>query len=91
MNSGQTPTMANFATLADVLAGCVTRVTADACDKLFAAATPPKGSAPTDTLTAAESIARYPWYRPKELYALLDSSIQSRKARTCAPFPICRI
>ena len=47
LNGPQTPTMANFATLADVLAGCVTRVTADACDKLFAAATPPKGSAPT--------------------------------------------
>ena len=31
LNSGQTPTMANFATLADVLAGCVTRVIADAC------------------------------------------------------------
>src|SRR5262249_35003322 len=29
LNSGQTPTMANFATLADVLAGCVTRVTVD--------------------------------------------------------------
>src|SRR5262249_52794416 len=29
LNSGQTPTMANFATLADVLAGCVTRVIAD--------------------------------------------------------------
>ena len=26
LNSGQTPTMANFATLADLLAGCVTRV-----------------------------------------------------------------
>ena len=44
LNSGQTPTMANFATLADVLAGCATRVSADACDKLFAAATPPKGA-----------------------------------------------
>src|SRR5262245_3154212 len=31
LNSGQTPTMANFASLADVLAGCVTQVTADAC------------------------------------------------------------
>jgi hypothetical protein len=41
LNSSQTPTMANFATLADVIAGCVTRVTADACDKLFVAATPP--------------------------------------------------
>src|SRR5262249_51108407 len=31
LNGGQTPTMANFATLADVLAGCVTQVTASAC------------------------------------------------------------
>src|SRR5262249_36582603 len=36
LNGGQTPTMANFATLADLLAGCATRVTADACGKLFA-------------------------------------------------------
>ena len=72
LNSGQTPTMANFATLADVLAGCATLVTADACDQLFIAATPPKGSAPTDTLTAAQSIARAPWYQPERLYALLD-------------------
>jgi hypothetical protein len=71
LNSSQTPTMANFATLANVLAGCVTRVTADACDKLFVAATPPKGNAPTDTLTAAEAIARYPWYLPKRLFTLL--------------------
>src|SRR5215831_284609 len=41
LNSGQTPTMANFATLADVLSGCVTQVTADACTKLFEAATTP--------------------------------------------------
>ena len=72
LNSSQTPTMANFATLADVLAGCVTRVTADACDKLFVAATPPTGAVPTDTLNAAESIARYPWYQPGRLFALLD-------------------
>jgi hypothetical protein len=73
LNSGQTPTMANFATLADVLAGCVTRVTADACDKLFVAATPPTGVAPNDTLKAAQSIARYPWYQPGRLFALLDA------------------
>ena len=40
LNSSQTPTMANFATLADLLSGCATRVKADACSKLFAAATP---------------------------------------------------
>jgi hypothetical protein len=72
LNSGQTPTMANFATLADILAGCATRVSADACSKLFAASTPPRGSAPTDTLTAAQSIARNSWYQPERLFALLD-------------------
>src|SRR5215468_157908 len=71
LNSGQTPTLANFATLADLLAGCVTQVMAEACSKLFAATTPPKGAAPTDTLTAAQSIARYPWYRPERVFALL--------------------
>jgi len=44
----------------------------NACDKLFAAATPPGGSAPTDTLPAAQNIARYPWYEPERLFALLD-------------------
>jgi hypothetical protein len=72
LNSSQTPTMANFATLANVLSGCAARAADDACGKLFAAATPPTGSAPTDTLTAAESIARYPWYKPERLFALLD-------------------
>src|SRR5215813_11359717 len=72
LNSGQTPTMANFATLADVLSGCVTQVTADACSKLFAAATTPNGTTPSDTLQAAQSIARYSWYRPERLFALMD-------------------
>ena len=46
LNSDQTPTMANFATLSNLLAGCVTRVKADACASLFAAATGPDGKAP---------------------------------------------
>ena len=50
LNGPQTPTMANFATLADVLSGCVTAVKPDACDQLFAAATAPDGTVPTDTL-----------------------------------------
>jgi hypothetical protein len=73
LNGAQTPTMANFATLADALAGCATRVVDDACAKLFAAAAAPKIGAPTDTLTAAEAIARYPWYQPGRLFALLDA------------------
>src|SRR5262245_7235127 len=72
LNSSQTPTMANFATLADLLSACITRFKADSCNKLFAAATPPKGAAPTNTLTAAQSIARYPWYQPERLFTLLD-------------------
>src|SRR5262245_48648877 len=71
LNGVQTPTMANFATLADVRSGCVTRVSSHASSKLFAAATPPTGNFPTDTLTAAQSIARYPWYQPERLFALL--------------------
>ena len=87
LNSSQTPTMANFATLADVLAGCVTRVTADACDKLFVAATPPKGDAPTDTLTAAQSIARYPWYLPERLFALLGQLYPVPPGKTMRAVP----
>ena len=88
LNSSQTPTMANFATLADVLAGCVTRVTADACPRLFVASTPPKGTVPTDTLTAAEAIARYPWYLPDRLFTLLGQlySVPPGKTMRAVPF-----
>ncbi len=71
LNSAQTPTLANFATLSNVLAGCATRVEATACDSLFAAATAPDGKTPADTLAAAESIARAPWYSPEKVFALL--------------------
>ena len=88
LNSSQTPTMANFATLADVLAGCVTSVSADACTKLFAASTGPKGVVPNDTLTAAQSIARDPWYQPERLFTLLDQfyAIPSGKTMRAVPF-----
>jgi hypothetical protein len=87
LNSGQTPTMANFATLANVLAACVTRVTPDACERLVAAATSPKGSEPTDTLMAAESIARYPWYQPERVFTLLDLyPVPSGKTMRAVPY-----
>ena len=72
LNSGQTPTMANFATLANALSSCVTQVTADACGKLFAASTSPKGVVPANTLAAAHSIAQSPWYKPERVFALLE-------------------
>ena len=64
LNSGQTPTMANFATLSSVLSGCVTQIEPDACSKLFAATTPRSGKTPTDTLTALEGVARDSGYMP---------------------------
>ena len=76
LNSSQTPTMANFATLADLLSGCVTRVKADACGSLFAAATPPGGGPPTNTLNAAEAIALNPWHQPDKIYDLLRQFYQ---------------
>ena len=72
LNSSQTTTLATFNTLGDLLAGCVTRVRADACDKFFAAATPRGGTSPTDTLTAVQNIARDPSHQAQKLFALLD-------------------
>src|SRR5271167_2670206 len=52
LNSTQSPTLANFGTLANVIAGCVTLVRSDACSSLFDAATAPTGAYPKDTLAA---------------------------------------
>jgi hypothetical protein len=87
LNSSQTPTMANFATLADVLAGCVTQVKPDACPALFAAATGPDGVAPTDTLTAAEAIARSPWFKPERVLALLEGLYPVPQGKTMRAVP----
>ena len=73
VNSSQTTTMANFATLSSLLAGCTTRVRPDACASLFDATTPPGGKAPTDTLGALQSVARNCAHRPERLIALLDA------------------
>jgi hypothetical protein len=72
-NSTQTPTMANFATVSSVLAGCATSVKADACASLFTAATGRDGKAPADTLAAALSIAHNAGYKPERVFALLDA------------------
>src|SRR5215469_6460119 len=87
LNSGQTPTMANFATLANLLSGCVTQVKSDACDRLFAAATPPGGGPPTDTLNAFEAIALNSWYKPERLFALLDQFYPIPRGKNLRPVP----
>lgn len=87
INSTQTPTMANFATLANLLAGCITEVTPDACSRLFAAATDPYGNVPTDTLLAAVSIARHPWHQPEKIFALLNDFYPVPHGRNLRPTP----
>jgi hypothetical protein len=87
LNSAATPTMANFATLATLLAGCTTRVRPDACDSLFAATTPPAGKTPADTLAAAHSVALHPAYRPERLFALLDVFYPVPQNKTLRPTP----
>jgi streptogramin lyase len=87
LNSGQTPTMANFATLADVLAGCVTLIRSDACSSLFNAATAPTGAYPKDVLAAAENIARYPWYKPGLLFGLLNYLYPIPQGKNMRPVP----
>src|SRR5208282_4218575 len=44
-----------------------------ACYNLFAASTPPAVVAPSDTLTAAQNIARNPSHQAQSLFALLDA------------------
>ena len=83
LNCTQTPTMANFATVADALSGCAARLTVNACDELFVPTTPPKGDAPTDTLTAAEAIARY----PNRLFALVGQLYPVPPGKTMRAVP----
>ncbi len=87
LNSAQTPTMANFATLANVLAGCITQVTPDACTRFFAAATDPAGNVPTDTLMALEMIAQNPWHEPAKVFELLVAFYPVPQGKFLRPTP----
>ncbi len=72
LNSAETPTMANFATLSNILAACITRLKSDACSSLFYVATSPTGAYPKDTLAATESIVRYPSHQADKVFELLN-------------------
>jgi streptogramin lyase len=87
LNSGQTPTMANFATLANVLAGAITQIKPDATKRFLAAATPRSGKAPTDTLTALAGVARDSGYKAERLFALLDEFYPVPKGKNLRPVP----
>jgi len=92
LNSAATPTMANFATLATILAGCTTKVKPNACDSLFAATTSPAGKRPADTLAAAHFVALNSAYQPERLFALLDEFYpvpqgKTLRATSYLPYP----
>jgi hypothetical protein len=87
LNSTQTPTMAKFATLSSVLAGCAIRIKPDACSSLFAAATGRDGKVPTDTLTAAISIAHNMACKPDRVFALLDPFYPVPQGKHVRPTP----
>jgi hypothetical protein len=87
LNSTQTPTMMNFATLSSVMAGCTTLVKPDACSNFFAAATGRDGQTPTDTLTAAISIAHNMAYKPERVFALLDAFYPVPQGKQLRPTP----
>src|SRR5262249_34401118 len=87
LNSSQTTTMANFATLADALAGCVASVLPDACSKLYAAAAGPAGTAPAATRTASELFAKSPWYQPARVPPLLAAFSPIPSGKTIRPVP----
>jgi streptogramin lyase len=72
LNSSETPTMANFGTLANILAACVTQIKSDACGTLFYVATSPTGAYPKDTLDAIEEIVRNPSYKTDKVFGAFN-------------------
>lgn len=87
LNSSQTQTMANFATLGSLVGACTKRIKPDACDSVFAATTSPAGNIPADTTAALLSVARNPAYKPQRLFALLDVFYPVPKGKTLRQTP----
>jgi hypothetical protein len=82
-NGPQTTTLAEFNSLANLIAACV-----DApanCPQLFSAATAPGGGAPTDTLRAALSVSHYPWNNVASLFTLSQMSSKYAPVLSSAP------
>ncbi|MGA7155737.1 MAG: hypothetical protein WBY53_02755 [Acidobacteriaceae bacterium] len=76
--------------LADSLGACVdstggTAGDTSACGTLFAAATPPGGTAPTDTVSAVIEIVQHPGQNVAAIYALAAASHPFRPTLTAAP------
>ncbi len=87
--SGVTLPTAEVNTLANILASCVNSgvagVSSTTCSALFAAATPPGGSGPTDTFQAAFDIALNPGNNAAALFALATPSAPFQPTLPIAP------
>ncbi|MEV0187435.1 hypothetical protein AB0I39_02705 [Kitasatospora purpeofusca] len=81
-NGHLTSTMAEFNTLANLLAACVT---GDSCDRLFDLARRPGRERPHDTLRAAVDIAHDPGHNAAELFDLAQTSPSYLPALSAAP------
>jgi len=69
-NGLSTSTLSTFNSLSNIIGACVN---SDAgCIELFDLATPPGGTAPTNTLDSAVNIAHFPWQNVIELFALSE-------------------
>ncbi len=87
LNGAQTTTLVRFASLGNLLAGCVTQAAPDACPQLFSLATPPRGKTPADTLEAAVAIARHPWNNTAELFQLMENLYPVPEGGAVRPTP----
>jgi len=82
-NGSQTTTLAEFNSLANLIAACVD--TPANCSALFAAATAPGGATPTNTLQAALSIAQNPGNNVATLFTLSQSNSDYAPVLPSAP------
>ena len=71
--------------LANIMASCVNTKGDSACTQLFSLATPPGGTAPTDTLAALLDIALNPGNNAAKLYALRPSTGMFQPTLSGAP------
>jgi hypothetical protein len=88
--AGATLPVSEINTLANILSACINSTGGTAgdssnCGKLFTAATPAGGPAPTDTLTAALNIVQNPGSNVAALYALSTANPPFQPALAAAP------
>lgn len=87
--AGATAPIAQLNTVADIIAACVNSNgvggSSTSCANLFTYATPPSGTAPTDTLTAALNIAKYPGNNATQLFLLVPANPPFQPTLTTAP------